>query len=112
MGSVRIERLQQLIKERVSLLVLFEMKDPRVGFTTITKVKLARDMSTATVFFSVLGHEGERRRTLEALEHARGRLQGEIAKAMQTRSTPRLEFKYDESVEGMIRVNKIIEDVS
>lgn len=111
-GSVRIERLQQLIKERVAEAALFEIKDPRMGFLTITKVKLARDLTVATVFYSVLGHEGERKRTHEALEASRGHFQREVGKVMQTRLTPKLEFRYDQSIEGMIRVHKILDDVT
>lgn len=110
-GSVRIERLQQLIKERVAEAVLFEIKDPRMGFVTITKVKLARDLTVATVFYSVLGHEGEKKRTQEALEASRGHFQREIGKVMQTRLTPKLEFRFDQSIEGMIRIHKILDDV-
>src|SRR5262245_54989697 len=112
MPSIRIQRLERVIKERVSSIVLYELKDPRVGFTTITKVKLAKDLSVATVFYSVLGNEGQKKRTQEALQHAAGMLQREVGRVMQTVLTPHLEFRFDESVEGMIRVGKILDEVS
>ncbi len=110
-APLRVQRLQQLIKETVSRTVLMDLHDPRLGFVTITKVKLARDLSFATVFYSVLGHEGEKKRTAEALDAARGILQRNVADAMGTRVTPKLEFRYDQSVEGMIRVQKILDEV-
>ncbi len=100
-------RLSEKIRERVSQVVLFELGDPRIAFTTITRVKLARDLSTVQVFFSVFGTAGQRSATQHALEDARGHVQREMAKVLHTRSVPHLTFVYDESIEGGLRMGEL-----
>ena len=111
MREVRHEKLQSLVLRRASEVILYELKDPRLGFVTVTRVKLANDLRHAVIYYSVVGTPGERSRTSGALEHARGHIQSEIAHVMTTRVTPAVHFEYDESVEGSVRVSKILDDL-
>lgn len=108
---VRIQRLQARIKERASQVILHELKDPRLGFLTLTKVKLTRDLSFATIYYSILGNDAERSRTQKALEHARGFIQREVAKVLHTRIVPTIQFSFDESVEGSIRISRLLDEL-
>ncbi len=104
-------RLAETIRARVAQVVLFELGDPRIAFTTITRVKLARDLSTVHVYYSVFGTPGQRSATGHALEDARGHVQREMAKALHTRSVPHLTFVYDESVEGGLRMGELFKKI-
>ena len=108
----RIERLSKLILRRAGEVVSQELKDPRLGLVTITRVRLADDLKSAEIFWSVLGEEAERGLSTHALDHARGHIQSEIAQIMHTRVTPTLSFHFDESIEGAIRVNRIIDGLT
>jgi ribosome-binding factor A len=110
-SSKRIEKLTKLILKRAGEVVSQELKDPRLGIVTITRVDLTADLRHAKIFWSVLGDESERNKSTYALEHARGHIQSEIAHIMHTRVTPILSFHYDESIEGVIRVSRILNDL-
>jgi ribosome-binding factor A len=112
MGSVKLEKLAKRIKERSSEILLHEMNDPRFGFVTVTRVKLSRDLKHCLVFYSVLGSEADRSKIAKALDHARGFIQKKVAAVLHTRSTPHLAFRYDESVEGSIRVSRLIDEIT
>jgi ribosome-binding factor A len=111
MRDVRLHRLTELVHRKASEVVLYELKDPRLGFVTVTRVDLSRDLRHAVVYFSVVGSEGDRSKTLHALEHARGYVQSQIAAALHTRVTPTVRFEYDESVEGAVRVSRILSEL-
>ena len=101
-SSKRIEKLTKLILKRAGEVVSHELKDPRLGLVTITRVDLTADLRYAKIYWSVLGDESERSKSTYALEHARGHIQSEIAHVLHTRVTPILSFHYDESIEGVI----------
>jgi ribosome-binding factor A len=107
----RFEKLVSQIKQRITNVILFRLKDPRVGFVTVTKVDLARDLKTCTVHYSVLGSEGDRAKTGKALEDARGFIQAEVGKTMRTRTVPRIVFRYDDTFEKTDRILKILKDI-
>jgi ribosome-binding factor A len=100
------ESLRQLLSEAVP-----ELKDPRIGFVTVTGVETSRDLRHAKVFVSVLGDERARERTLEGLEAARGVLQARIAHELTIRWTPQLAFEYDPSVERGVRMSRLIDEL-
>jgi ribosome-binding factor A len=102
MPSRSNQRLTEVIRQRAAHVILFELKDPRMGFVTITKVKLAPDLSTCVIYWSVIGTDGDRSKTLHALEHARLFIQRRVAEGLRTRSAPALSFEFDPSVEGAI----------
>jgi ribosome-binding factor A len=104
-------KLAERIRERVAQIVLFELQDPRIAFTTITRVKLARDLSRCEVFYSVLGSEGDKSKTKHALDEARGFIQHTLGKVLRTRTVPHLVFQYDDSIDGSMRVDHLLKDL-
>jgi ribosome-binding factor A len=108
----RIERLSSLIRARVAEIVQRELNDPRIGFVTITGVHLDREITTCKVYWSVLGDDATRRRNEMALAHARRYVQREMAAVLETRQVPVLQFVYDESIAGSIRVQGLIDEVN
>ena len=111
MREVRLEKLTQLVHRRASEVIVYELNDPRLGFVTISHVKLSGDLRHAVIYYSVVGTDGDRSKTIHALEHARGHIQSEIARAMHTRVTPIIRFEYDEGVAGSIRVSQLLDEL-
>ena len=107
----KFEKLVSSVRQKIANVIQYRLKDPRVGFVTVTKIDLARDLKTCTVFYSVVGSEGERTRTKKALEDARGYIQTEVGKSLRTRTVPHLEFRYDDSMEKSERINKILREI-
>ena len=88
-----------------------ELKDPRIGFITVTGVETSTDLRHATVFVSVLGSDRKRARSLEGLEAAHGVLQRRIGSQLRLKRTPQLTFQYDPSVAQGVRMSKLIDDL-
>ncbi|MDP6931112.1 MAG: 30S ribosome-binding factor RbfA [Planctomycetota bacterium] len=108
MNERRIRRLQELIKERAADVLAREISDPRLGLITITKVQLDREMQTCKIFWSILGSATERRTNERMLTHAARYIQKEIGKVLKTRRVPHVTFLFDESIEGAMRINKLL----
>jgi len=96
------------IKEVVSAVIAEGLKDPRVGFVTVTGVETSRDLRHAKVFFSVLGGARERTATLEGLEASHGYLQARVNAALRMKRTPQLVFVYDETTDRAQRIELLI----
>ncbi|MFN8186883.1 MAG: 30S ribosome-binding factor RbfA [Gaiellales bacterium] len=107
----RMRRVDEALKEVVSE-GLRELKDPRIGFVTVTGVKATNDLSEAVVYVSVLGSERARRQTLDALASAHGVLQARVNRELHFRRTPRLSFQYDPTVERGVRLGKLIDELT
>jgi len=88
------------------------LKDPRIGFVTVTGVRTTTDISQAAVFVSVLGSEEEQTRTLQGLQSAAGVLQAQVARELGTRRTPVLTFEYDPAIERGVRLTKLIDELA
>src|SRR5262249_52816340 len=88
-----------------------ELRDPRVGFITVTRVELSPDYHDAKILYSVLGDAADLRRVKRMLDHACGFIQRQVASVLRTRVTPKLVFAYDPSIEGSIRVASIIDKI-
>ena len=101
------ESLREVLSEAIQTL-----KDPRIGFVTVTGVKTTADLTESTVYVSVLGGEHQLRRTLEGLAAARGLLQARINSELRLRRTPLLTFEYDPSVERGVRMTKLIDELA
>jgi len=101
------ESLRQVLSERIG-----ELKDPRIGFVTVTGVRTTPDLKEARVYVSVFGNERKRARTLDALQAAHGVLQAQIAREIRLKRTPTLTFEYDPSVEHGVRMTKLIDDLA
>jgi ribosome-binding factor A len=89
-----------------------ELRDPRIGFVTVTGVETARDLRHARVFVSVLGSEAKREKSLEGLAAAHGVLQARIAQELGLKRTPQLAFEYDPSVERGVRMSHLIDELA
>ena len=101
------EAVREVISEGIG-----ELKDPRVGFVTITGVETSADLRHATVFVSVLGSEGKRQKTLAGLAAAHGVLQARIARELRLKRTPQLTFEYDPTVERGVRMTQLIDELA
>ncbi len=109
--SERKRRVNEAIKQVLSD-ALPTLKDPRIGFVTITGVEATKDFQQATVYVSVLGSERDRERSLAGLTAARGVLQASLARELQLRRTPVLAFAYDPTVERGVRLTQIIDELA
>ena len=107
----RMRRVNEALKEVLSE-GIGDLKDPRIGFVTVTGVEASRDLRHATVYVSVLGSEIERERTLEGLAAAHGVLQAAVARALRLRRTPVLRFEYDPAVERGVRLTQMIDELA
>ena len=96
--AYRRDKLEAQIRRLVSEVMISEMKDPRIGFASITKVEINKDFSVANIGISVLGSSKERRKTIEGLQAASGFVQHKVSKAMRIKHMPRLHFVLDSSV--------------
>ncbi len=107
----RMRRVNESLREVLSEAVP-ELKDPRIGFVTVTGVETSPDLRQARVFVSVLGSEKKRARTLAGLEAAHTFLQGRLARELRMKRTPQLTFEYDPTVERAARVTQLIDEVA
>lgn len=103
-----IERLQARILERAANALEFELNDPRGGFITVTRVALAKDLSSGRIYYSVLGDEADRSKVAHMLESAAGFLQRQIGRGLQLRRIPHLMWVYDESIAEAARLDELI----
>jgi len=108
--SVRNERLKEAIREEAAEMILHDLVDPRLGFCTVTRIELTRDLSYCTIYVSVLGDDAVKNRTMRALNDARGLIQSRIANRMRTRTTPRVSLELDESIEKSFTVIEKIKE--
>lgn len=107
----RPESVGGMIQQAVSE-VIRGMKDPRIGFVTVTGVDMSEDLRHAKVYVSVLGPEGTRKGTLDALEHGSAYIRREVGRRIQIRHTPELLFRYDHSIEHGVKIDKILNELS
>ena len=110
MPSDRMRRVDRAIQHVLAEAVAAPLKDPRVGFVTVTDIRTTSDMTSARVYVSVLGDETVRQSSLAGLRHAHGHLQALIARELHLKRTPTLEFVYDDTTDRALRVEQIIED--
>ncbi len=111
MQGKRLDRVNQLIKEEISLLLQRELKDPRLGFVTVTEVETSRDLRTAKVFVSVLGEEARWTASLAALASARGFIRSWLRQHLDLRVTPELEFRADRSMQHAARIQELLKQL-
>lgn len=108
---VRANRVSEQIKKELGTILQRELKDPRIGFVTVTGVEVTGDLQQATIYISVMGNEEELAGTLEGLAKATGFIRSEIGKRIRLRHTPELVFKVDESIEYGNRIEKLLKEV-
>ena len=104
-----MRRVNEVIREVLGAAISTELKDPRIGFVTITAVDTSPDLRSARVYFSVLGSPEERETTLAGLRSSHGFLQSRLASELRIKRTPTLSFHYDDSVERGMRMSKLLD---
>lgn len=110
--SMRANRVAELMKKELSDIISRRLKDPRVGFVTVTDVDVTGDLQQAKVYFTVLGDEETKTATMQALEKASGFIRSEIGSRIRLRKTPELHFEFDESIDYGNRIEKLIADLN
>lgn len=99
------------IQQIISVLLQRDMKDPRIGFVTVTQVEITQDLKYARVFVSVMGTPEEQRDTMAALASGKGFMRRELASRLEIRAVPELQFKLDRGVEYSDRINRLLNDL-
>ena len=110
MDTGRIRRVDEAVRTVLSDAIAKDLKDPRVGFVTVTGVKTSPDLRYTRVYVSVLGDEATREASLEGLHSARGYLQGTLARELRLKYTPALTFHYDESIDHGMRITELLHE--
>jgi ribosome-binding factor A len=105
-----MRRINEVLREVVGAAINAELKDPRIGFVTVTSVETSSDLRTARVYVSVLGTEEERDETLAGLRSSHGVLQSKIAAETRMKRTPTLTFHYDSTIEQGVRISRLLDD--
>ena len=106
----RMRRVDEAVKEVLSDAIAHQLKDPRVGFVTVTAVETSPDLRHARVFVSVLGDEGVRRRSLDGLQSAHGFLQQRVSGELRLKNTPTLQFEHDDTAARAQRLEQLLKD--
>ena len=109
-GGERMRRVDNAVRQVVGDAVAQDIKDPRVGFVTVTDVKTSPDLRHARVYVSVLGTPEERDASLEGLRSAHGYLQRRISRELKLKNTPELEFVFDDTTERAFRLEALMDD--
>ena len=109
MTADRMRRVDEAMREVLSGAITSELKDPRVGFVTVTSVDTAPDLRHARVYVSVLGTDSVRRRSLDGLRSAHGFLQRRVADELHLKHTPTLDFVYDDTLDRAQRIDSLLE---
>jgi ribosome-binding factor A len=110
MTSGRMRRVDEAIRQVIGEVVAGELKDPRVGFVTVTDVRTSADLSHARVYVSVLGDEPDREATLAGLRSAHGYMQRRVASELRLKRTPTLDFIYDGTTDRAMRLEALLDE--
>ncbi|BDG35185.1 30S ribosome-binding factor RbfA [Parageobacillus sp. VR-IP] len=110
--NLRATRVGEQMKKELSDIIGRKLKDPRIGFVTVTDVRVTGDLQQAKVYISVLGDEEQRQNTLKGLEKAKGFIRSEIGQRIRLRKTPEIFFEIDESIEYGNRIEQLIRQIS
>jgi ribosome-binding factor A len=112
MGAARMRRVDEAIRVVRSEAIATDLKDPRIGFVTVTGVKTSPDLHYARVYVSVLGDDAQRSASMDGLRSAHGFLQHRVATEVKLKHTPSLTFEYDDSIDRGMRINRLLADVA
>jgi ribosome-binding factor A len=111
MAGIRKERLEELLRREISDIIRREVKDPRIGFVTVTDAEVSRDLSFAKVFVSVLGTEEQQEATLQGLNSATRFIRGEFGQRIKLRQVPELQFRFDASIQHGARIHELLQQI-
>ena len=112
MAGARMRRVNRAVREVVSAHIAEDLKDPRIGFVTVTGVETSADLRSARVFVSVLGDQAERDDALAGLDSASGFLQQRVGEELHMKRTPTLTFVHDDSIDTGMRITELVEKVA
>ncbi len=110
MAKNRMRRVNEAVREVLSAAITNDLKDPRVGFVTVTSVDTSPDLRYAHVYVSVLGDQRTREDSLKGLESSHGFLQGRVGSELRLKRTPQLDFRYDDSAERGQRITELLRE--
>ena len=111
MGQLRVEKVQELMKQEVSKIILQELKDPRIGFVTVTQVEATGDLRSAKIYVSLYGSEKQQEEAWKGLQSCLGYFRTEIAKRIKLRMAPHLSFHKDTSMEYSAHIESILKEI-
>ena len=112
MGKTRLARVAEQIREQVSWMLEFEVKDPRVGFVTITAVEVSKDLQHAKIFFTISKSRSSLPKTMAGLSSAASYLRSRLGKQMHIKRIPELSFCYDESIDEGMHIDELLKKVA
>lgn len=112
MNYKRSDKVAEAVHEFISSLLIKGLKDPRIGFVTITGVKLTDDLHLATVYYSVIGTDDEKKSSEKALNSAKGFIRKEMGRSLRLRYVPDIIFKYDDTLDYAQRIECIIHEIN
>ncbi len=112
MRTQRQRRVEELLKEEISRIVQFKIRDPRLGFVTVTDVEISPDLKHAHVFVSIYGEQAQINRSMECLTASAGFVRATLGHSIELRYTPELTFVYDESVARAARITKLLNRIA
>ncbi|MBE6092822.1 MULTISPECIES: 30S ribosome-binding factor RbfA [Selenomonas] len=108
MGQLRVEKVQELMKQEISQIILRELKDPRIGFVTVTSVECTGDLREAKVYVSLMGNEAQVKACWSGLNSSLGFIRREIGKRIRLRVTPELSFALDKSLDYSAHIQELL----
>jgi ribosome-binding factor A len=111
MGFKRADRVSEAIKREVSVMLVQEVKDPGIHFTTVTAVETADNLRHAKIFVSILGDEKTRQESLDGLERAKGFLRSELGRRLQLRYAPEIQFQLDKSLDHAMKIKGLLNQI-
>ena len=111
MGDVRVRKVQEFIKQEVSQILLRGLKDPRVGFVTVTDVEVTGDLREATVYVSLFGSDEAKQASLQALRKASGYFRSELGKVLKLRHIPEISFAADTSLDYSMHIESLLNSI-
>lgn len=111
MEGKRSEKVADLIRKEISQMLVKSVKDPRIGFITITRVTVSEDCRSAKIYYSVAGTQAEKESSMKGLESAKGYVRKELGRRIRLRYTPDLTFEFDPSIEYAIHIEELIQRI-
>ncbi|SEJ10285.1 ribosome-binding factor A [Propionispira arboris] len=108
MGQLRMEKVQELVKQEVSQIILQELKDPRIGFVTVTQVDVTGDLRSTKIYVSIMGSDEQIKACWDGLQSSIGYIRREIGKRIRLRCTPEVTFQLDKSLDYSTHIQKLL----
>lgn len=111
MSELRVRKVQEFIKQEVSQMLLHDLKDPRIGFVTVTEVKVTGDLREATIYVSLFGKPEEKKASLDALNKSRGFVRRELGQRLKIYYTPEISFSEDASLDYGMHIDGLLKKI-